>query len=658
MLIDRGLLVRDGMTYHPAGPIESLEVPDSLHTLIAARLDGLEVAERQLLKQGAVLGKTLTAAALAAVSGGPQPEVDGVLASLLRKEVLSVRSDPRSPERGQFAFLQDLVRQVAYETLSRRDRRELHMHVAAYLEAAYAGEQDEIVEVLAAHYLEAYREIPDAADAAPIKERACRMLSRAGERAAALGAAAEAQTYYERAIELAGSPVEKAHLDERAGYMAWRRGLIQAATVHFDTARAAFEAAGDRQGAAKVETEGADILVARGQLRQGADRLRSAYEAIAGDEPSWTLGMLAAQLARMLTLMTRFDEARPFVERALEVAEELRLPDVLSHAMNTKAVALQAFDRYEEATLLQRHALEVALRNELWGAAFRSFNNLGVLLYHIYHLREGIELFDQAFEHGRRLGDRSEMARARSSQFGYMEWLGMWDECLEAAVEAEEIGGTELFHAPWFSNRWVSPVAILCHRGEIAQARALAERLAPSLVSDQPDTVIMNAALLSNVLYAEGSHREALDRLLPLWRASQPKHTHPAGKVTWGLIIESALALGDMALVREMLEPILALRPGQTPPSLDALRLRYGALLDAAQGRHEGVEHRLSSAVEILRGAEMPFHEASTRLELAEWFVARNERDRARPQLMEARAVFERLKARPSLERLMKIEAS
>jgi tetratricopeptide (TPR) repeat protein len=239
-----------------------------------------------------------------------------------------------------------------------------------------------------------------------------------------------------------------------------------------------------------------------------------------------------------------------------------------------------------------------------------------------------------------------------------MEWLGQWDECLQAAVEAEEIGGAELLHAPWFTNRWVSPVAILCHRGEIAQARALAERLAPSLVSDQPDTVIMNAALLANVLHAEGAHREALDHLLPLWRESPPKHTHPAGKVAWGLIIECAFALGDLALVREMLEPILALRAGQTPPSLDAQRLRYGALLDEAEGRHDGVEQRLSSAIDILRGADMPFHEAVTRLELAECLVARNERERARQHLAAARTIFERLKARPSLERLLKAEAS
>ncbi len=658
MLIDRGLLVRDGMTYHPAGAIESLEVPDSLHTLIAARLDGLEVAERQLLKQGAVLGKTFSAAALAAVSGRPQPEVDAVLASLLRKEVLSVRSDPRSPERGQFAFLQDLVRQVAYETMSRRDRRELHLRVAAYLEASYGGEQEEIVEVLAAHYLEAYREIPDADDAASIKERACRMLTRAGDRASALAAAAEAQTYYERAIELAGSPLEKARLDERAGSMAWRRGLIQAALLHFDTARAAFEAAGDRQGAASVETRSADILVALGQLRQGADRLGSAYEAIAGDEPSWTLGMLAAQLGRMLALMTRFDEARPYVERALEVAEELRLPDVLSHAFNTKAVALQAVDRYEEATLLQRHALEVALRNELWAAAFRSFNNLGVLLYYTDRLREGIELFDEAFAHGRRLGDRSEMARARSSQLGYMEWLGMWDECLAAATEAEDVGGPELLHAPWFTNRWVSAVTVLCERGEVVQARALAERLAPSLVSDQPDTVLMNVALLARVVQAEGAHREALQMLLPLWRANPPKLSHPAGKTAWSLMIECAFSAGDLDVVNEMVKPVLALRPGQTPPSLAALRLRYAARIDAALGRSDGVEDRLGSAVEILRDAEMPFHEAGTRLELAEWLVARDERDRARPQLAAARVIFERLRARPSLERLMQVEAS
>ena len=71
MLLDRGLLTQDGPVYRPAGEIETLEVPETLHALIAARLDGVSAEERRLLQDGAVLGKTFTARALAALSGPP-----------------------------------------------------------------------------------------------------------------------------------------------------------------------------------------------------------------------------------------------------------------------------------------------------------------------------------------------------------------------------------------------------------------------------------------------------------------------------------------------------------------------------------------------------------------------------------------------------------
>ena len=75
-----------------------------------------------------------------------------MLAGLVRKEVLGVQSDPRSPERGQYGFLQDLVRHVAYETLSKRERKSRHLAAAEHLHSVFA-DQDEIAEVLASHYL-------------------------------------------------------------------------------------------------------------------------------------------------------------------------------------------------------------------------------------------------------------------------------------------------------------------------------------------------------------------------------------------------------------------------------------------------------------------------------------------------------------------------
>src|SRR5206468_4287182 len=106
---------------------------------------------------------------------------------------LQVLADPRSPERGQYGFLQDLVKRIAYETMSRKERKGKHLAVATYLEAGSVYEEEEIVEVVAAHYVEAYQAAPDAGDAEEIKSKARRMLAAAGEHAAALAANEEAE---------------------------------------------------------------------------------------------------------------------------------------------------------------------------------------------------------------------------------------------------------------------------------------------------------------------------------------------------------------------------------------------------------------------------------------------------------------------------------
>ena len=76
MLIDRGLLEQVEDEYRPTGPIEALEVPETLQALIAARLDGLPAEERSVVQDAAVLGKTFSKAALAAVSGSGDGDLD------------------------------------------------------------------------------------------------------------------------------------------------------------------------------------------------------------------------------------------------------------------------------------------------------------------------------------------------------------------------------------------------------------------------------------------------------------------------------------------------------------------------------------------------------------------------------------------------------
>ena len=115
-------------------------MPESLHALLAARLDALDPELRRLVADAAVLGSTFPAEALIAVSGRDEPAVRAALAELVRREVFGVFADRLSAERGSYGFAQNMLRQVAYDTLSRRDRKARRLAVAAHLRQAFPGD--------------------------------------------------------------------------------------------------------------------------------------------------------------------------------------------------------------------------------------------------------------------------------------------------------------------------------------------------------------------------------------------------------------------------------------------------------------------------------------------------------------------------------------
>ena len=77
-----------------------------------------------------------TVDALAALADRPEPDVRRLLDGLVAREVLVLDDDPRSPERGQYRFIQGVLREVAYSRLSRRDRLARHLAAAEYFETA------------------------------------------------------------------------------------------------------------------------------------------------------------------------------------------------------------------------------------------------------------------------------------------------------------------------------------------------------------------------------------------------------------------------------------------------------------------------------------------------------------------------------------------
>jgi tetratricopeptide (TPR) repeat protein len=650
MLLDRGLLAQEGPVYKPTGEIETLEVPETLHALIAARLDGVSTEERRLLQDGAVLGKTFTVRALAALSGTPAEELEPLLSGLVRKEVLGVQSDPRSPERGQYGFLQDLVRHVAYETLSKRERKSRHLAAAEQIEQAFAQEE-EVAEVLASHYLAAFEADPEADDAQAVRAKAGEMLARAGERAASLGAPEEGRRYYEQAAALADEPLAEAALLEQAGRLAVQANQAADARERLERALTTYGDAGDAQAAARASAALADVDLAEGRLDEAAARLEQAVEQLEQGRPSAALAAALAQLGRVRALAGHWEEAAAPLERALTLAERLQLPDVFLEALISKAVGLLNQGRLAEARILLEAAGERAHAEQLYGSALRAQNNLAVVLEASDRHAEAFELSERNVGLARRRGDRRWESNMRVGILIELFLLGRWDEALTIAAEEGPLVATENARVSMLSMAWVH-----CERGALEPARALLTTYDALSDSDSPQTKAFYTAAEARLLRGEARHAEALaaaERGLAL--GGELSFTDTGIKLALVEATEAALALGDLDKAEALLAVAAALDPGELTPFLQANTARLRARLDAAHGNQERVEEHLRSAAVLFREFGLPFYLAVSQLEHAEWLVAQGRSDEAQPLLAEARQAFEQLEAAPWLERVARV---
>jgi class 3 adenylate cyclase/tetratricopeptide (TPR) repeat protein len=655
MLLDRGLLRNEGSVYVPTGPIDSLDVPETLHALIAARLDVLSVEERRVAQDGAVLGKTFFKEGLVRLGSIEGEEMDAVLASLVRKEILTIQTDTRSPEYGQYGFLQDLLRTVAYETLSRHDRKAKHLEAASFIREIWPIDEDEIVDVLAAHYIRAYEAVPDAPDAPEIRDQACQMLVRAGDRAASLAANGEALRHFEHAAELTDPGRERAELMQRAGLMAYRAGRFGEAEAHLGEAAAIFDAEGEPRKAAQARGRLAlRVLTETGRQDEAIRIGRESFAILADGEQDEDLADLAANLGRALFFQVDMRAAAEVNETALSIAEALWLPAVISRTLSTKGSLSMRAGRNEEAQALLARSVGIAVENDLPEQASSGYGNLAELLFQRDRYSEALDLHHQALALARRIGSRPiEWHVLAEIAFGQM-LLGDWND---AIASMEELPSGEGLSAT-FSAFWAWP-QIHAARGDLQSVRSIQERYGWFQDAADPDERAVYAAVEALLARAEGKYTDAMSHAR---RGLEVLEHLGAGDQTAKLAfvegIEAALAAGDLAVADEWLAQIEAMRPGEIPPYLRAQALRLRARMADAQGDLGAVESGFKAAAGLFREIGVPFWLAVTLLEHGEWLSSHSRTEEAVPLLMEAGTIFERLAAEPWLERIERVGLS
>ena len=645
MLLDRGVLEPAGDEFRLARKVDVLDVPDTLHALIAARLDGLDSGERRLIADASVLGKTFTATGLAAVSGSAEPDVEAHLSVLVRKEILSVEADPRSPERGQYGFLHALVQKVAYDTLSRKERKARHLAVADYLEREWGPEDSEIVEVVASHYLEAFRAAPEAEDAAGIKSRACERLTRAAERAASLAANEEAYRRYEEAAGLADDPSQRASLLERAGEAARASGRFDGAVAAFEQAADLFNSVGATHPAARATARLGGVLYERGRIEEGIERMEQAFDVLAADEPDSDLATLAHELARLYMFTGNAELHAKRVEFALDIAETLELPEIVSQALNTKSIAFE--HRPYESGALIREALRIALDHDLTSAALRAYNNLAYLGELHDQPREGRAPCENGIALARRRGDRNWEWILLSNLISNLYRLGDWDEAIALAADIP----VEAMDAAMGNYPTDTLAQIHIERGELGEARGM---IAITLAwEESTDLQARGIALLIRAMltYAESDQIAAV-RIAQDAVAALETYGSPYLADGLGVLVNAGLAADDPLSVEEGLARSRSRQ--RSTRSLRAQQARASARLAAHRGDSDRIEPEFDGK-SLFRQAENPFWLAVTLLDHGEWLISEQRPAEAEALLQEARKIFERLRAVPWLERVSRV---
>ncbi|MGH7691833.1 MAG: ATP-binding protein [Candidatus Dormibacteria bacterium] len=637
MLADRGLLLERKGVLSLAQELTELDTPVSLEALIAARLDELEPTERSLVKDLAVLGQTFGQDAIGAISSVPREELQQLLQSLLRKQVLMENEDWRDVEGGGYAFSQTLLRTVAYDRLGKRERRARHLAVAAHLRSIFAVRGEEVAEPIADHYRDAYLADPVAADADEVRSLAGEWLVRGAQRAAAVGAPERAAMYLLQAGELvAGTSEELAHR-EAAAEMYVRAGRVAESLEVFEQVAGAHSGAGRTLDAARLEGEIGSALGRLGRAGEAIGRLRQALEVLEQGPPGPAVARVCSQLARELSISGDHAGALPQVERALVLAEELDLPQVLCDALETKALLLRSEGRAEEALDSFERTIEIAETRGLAAEELLSGHANSADTRMANDLPEAGSHLEAALTLARRLGQRYSETILTGNLMLAQIFAGDWQGAEEGAraLLREEHAGQELLHSR----------LVLLHalRGNAAAAREELGHLSRWAEHDSRELRTVHMALKGTVLLAAEDPEVALTASRAALEVAVPSFglRHETARQAWPDACAAALELGSVTHLAGLLEQLAAAPEGQLPPYLEAQALRYRGLLPGLPPAD--AVPLLEQAVAAFSALGYPYWEARSTVEWAA--AAESSGLPTPPALARALAQLERLGA-------------
>lgn len=599
-----GALVQRGdLTWREGGWVwtpESIEVaiPGSVRAAVMERLRPLSEPTRRALEVGAVIGEQFGFELLRHVSGLSEVELSAAMRASIDAQVII--EDTRSPA-DTYAYRHQLTREVVLAQLLQRERRQLHMAVGQALEESTSP--DDHAEDLAYHF-----------DAAGDGGRALKYHRSAGEQAVRAYAFARAAEHFQRVLDLSPEGEATGPICLRLVDAASWAGNSALALRAAESARVAFEAAGDRRGAAF-----GCMRIAQHAWFLGDDARSRAADARALEllEPLGATPELAEALARVALRSVRearSEEAIVAGNRAIAIAGGINA--VAAHALALWVVgkAMAQLGQVEGIAFI-RKGLDLMLSHELFEAAQYAYMELTVAITIFGATQEQRrEVFAERRTYALGHGYRPDALILDDCDFAFVQ--GDWDELL--GFVAEMAPGATYSDA---AGLWEG-FALTARHGPGPTAQRIDE-IRRRMLGRRDTLLISHAAGYGSAIALIGGGAErALEYAEPAASLLAGDFWHRGVSVAAACALTAARTLNDVPMLERWIHLALNQRTGPSSRPAAARRARARAELFALRGQLNDAIAELATGLEVA-DEHLWYPGTLTRLRLIELLLER-----------------------------------
>ena len=628
--------------------LDALAAPASLQLLVASRLDLLSARERALITTASVLGQTFGRGALQAVVDLPEEELSAALRELIARDWLTTVTDRLSSEDGQYAFVQTVVRTVAYQTLSKRDRLQRHLAAVDHL-AAGADSDGRVSAVIAQHLRDALAATStDDPQRADIARRLGDWLERSAARSESIGAPADAMRAYAEALTLATDDAHQVRLHLATANAALDAGAIAEALPHV------LPIARGEVPAAPLDVASA-VTSATRALRHSR-RFDEAWTLIEphlehptfGSLPALPAAKMAGQASATLHDLARFDEATSWGERALRHAEDSGDTREIAEALNGIALTYLMRSSPRVGWVVLKLASDYAREHRLVVTLARTLMN-ELAMGMSRDLDAAVAAGREALIVGEQAGNRLLSWHGAGNQSVALALAGHWDEL---AMMPDR----PLLHGPppvpvLATLRAIWPAVVAHARGDeidLAEYDMLATQ-PDTATGDNIDTMFFLAV---RALHARASGDrdvvvQSCHRLVELaLKHVQMEDDFPH---LWTLAVDLLLDVHALGDARELLRPVEDVPATRLSPLLAAELARVQGTIEvvdpSSTADPETIERHLLDAIAKLDAVGAMPDKARAQATLGTWLWRSGRSVDAAPQLDAARTAFTELQA-------------